>query len=101
MAVLGAVGGVVGWLAEVAGAGYGQLEAVYVEAFLIGVAQQPHKIVLLQASRVVVGVNEGAGGPWVHALLQPLGLGVGLVARAVPLGVVLIRQVHYHLLRTR
>ena len=47
LAVFGAVGRVVGWLAEVAGAGDGQLEAVYVEAFLIGVAQQPHEIVFL------------------------------------------------------
>ena len=101
MAVWGAVGGVVGWLAEVAGAGDGQLEAIYVEAFLIGVAQQPHKIVFLQAGRVVVGVDEGAGGPRVHALLQALCLGVGLIARAVTLGVVFVRQVHYHLLKTR
>ena len=56
-------------LAHVTAAGYGQLETVYVETFLIGVGKQPNKIVLLQAGGMVVLVYEGAGCSWVHTLL--------------------------------
>ena len=41
------VGRVVARGCQVAAAGDGQLEAVYVEAFLVGVGQQPHKVMLL------------------------------------------------------
>ena len=67
--------GVVGrWGGEVAAARDRQLEAVNVESLLVGVGKQPHKVVLLEAARVVVRVNERAGGSRVHALLQTLGL---------------------------
>ena len=50
-------------------AGDRQLEAVDVESLLVRVGKQPHKVVLLKAARVEVGVDEGAGGSRVHALL--------------------------------
>ena len=53
------IGGVVGrWGGEVAAARDRQLEAVNVESLLIGVGEQSDKVVLLKASRVVVGVDE-------------------------------------------
>ena len=81
---------------EVAAAGHRQLEAVDVEPLLqqshllthvhttpvlyrVGVGQEPHEVVFLEAAGGVVGVEVAAGGPRVHALLQPLGLGVTLV----------------------
>ena len=57
-----------------AAAGDWQLEAVDVQSLLIGVGKQPDKVVLLEATGVEVGVDEGAGGAGVHALLQTLGL---------------------------
>ena len=71
----GFIRGVVVWRGgEMAAAGDRQLEAVNVEPLLVRVGKQPHKVVLLKAARVEVGVDEGAGGSRVHALLQPLGL---------------------------
>ena len=70
--------------AQVAAAGDGQLEAVDVESLLVGVCQQPDEVVFLQAGGGVVGVQEGAGSPWVHTLLQPLCLGVLLIAHTKP-----------------
>ena len=81
---------------EVAAAGHRQLEAVDVEPLLqqshllahihttpvlyrVGVGQEPHEVVFLEAAGGVVGVEVAAGGPRVHALLQTLGLGVALV----------------------
>ena len=57
-----------------AAAGDGQLEAVDVESLLVGVRQQADEVVLLQAARVEVRVDERARSSRVHALLQPLGL---------------------------
>ena len=54
---------------EMAAAGDRQLEAVDVESLLVRVGKQPHKVVLLKAARVEVGVDERAGGSRVHALL--------------------------------
>ena len=55
----GFIWGVVGrWRGEVAAARDGQLEAVNVESLLVGVGKQSDKVVLLKASRVVVGVDE-------------------------------------------
>ena len=54
---------------EMAAAGDRQLEAVDVESLLVRVGKQPHEVVLLEAARVVVGVDERAGGSRVHALL--------------------------------
>ena len=62
-----------------AAAGDGQLEAVDVESLLVGVRQQADEVVLLQAAGVEVRVDERARSSRVHALLQPLGLGVALV----------------------
>ena len=62
-------GVVVSWGGEMATAGDGQLKAVNVEPLLVGVGEQPHKVVLLKAARVEVGVDERAGGSRVHALL--------------------------------
>ena len=62
-------GVVLRWGGEVAAAGDRQLEAVDVESLLVGVGKQPDKVVLLKAARVVVGVDERAGGSRVHALL--------------------------------
>ena len=59
---------------EMAAAGDGQLEAVDVESLLVSVRQQADEVVLLQAARVEVGVDERARSSRVHALLQPLGL---------------------------
>ena len=83
--------------AQVAAAGDGQLEAVDVESLLVGVGQQPDEVVFLQAGGGVVGVQVAAGRPRVHALLQPLGLGVLLIPHTEPLGVVLVWQVDDHL----
>ena len=66
--------GVVGGGREMAAAGDRQLEAVDVQSLLIGVGKQPDKVVFLEATGVEVGVDEGAGGAGVHALLQTLGL---------------------------
>ena len=52
-----------------AAAGDWELEAVNVESLLIGVGKQPHKVVLLEAARVVVRVDERARGSRIHALL--------------------------------
>ena len=57
------------WMAQVTAARDGQLETINMKTFLIGVGEQPHKIVLLQAGGVVVLVYEGAGCSWVHTLL--------------------------------
>ena len=66
----GFIWGVVGrWGGEMAAAGDWELEAVNVESLLIGVGKQPHKVVLLEAARVVVRVDERARGSRVHALL--------------------------------
>ena len=55
----GFIWGVVGrWGGEVAAARDRQLEAVNVESLLVGVGKQSDKVVLLKASRVVVGVDE-------------------------------------------
>ena len=62
-------GVVVSWGGEMATAGDGKLEAVNVEPLLVGVGEQPDKVVLLKATRVEVGVDERAGGSRVHALL--------------------------------
>ena len=48
-------------LADVAGARDGQLERVDVESALVGVGEQPDKVVLLEALRVVLVVHVGAG----------------------------------------
>ena len=47
--------------------------------YRVGVGQEPDEVVFLEAGGGVVGVEVAAGGPRVHALLQPLGLGVTLV----------------------
>ena len=52
-----------------AAAGDGQLEAVDVESLLVGVRQQADEVVLLQAARVEVRVDERARSSRVHALL--------------------------------
>lgn len=49
-------------LLDVAGAGDGHLEGVDVEPLLVGVGQQPHEVVLLQALGVHLVVDERAGG---------------------------------------
>ena len=45
---------------------------------------------------MVVLVYEGARCSGVHALLQPLGLCVFLIARTIALGIILVRQIHNH-----
>ena len=50
---------------DMAGAGDGQLEGVDVEAQLVGVGQKPDKVVLLEALRRVLVVDEGARRRWV------------------------------------
>ena len=52
-----------------AAAGDGQLEAVDVESLLVRVRQQADEVVLLQAARVEVPVDERARSSRVHALL--------------------------------
>ena len=57
------------WLADVTGAGNGELEGVDVQPALVGVGEEADKVVLLQALRVVLVVNVGAGGagiPWLE-----------------------------------
>ena len=49
-------------LADVTGAGDGELERVDVQPLLVGVGEEADKVVLLQALRVVLVVNVGAGG---------------------------------------
>ena len=83
-------------LAQVAAAGDWKFEAVYMESFLIGVGEQPHKVVLLQACGVVVLVYEGAGCSWVHALLQSLCLGVFHITSSITLRIILIGQIDNH-----
>ena len=48
--------------ADVTGAGDGELERVDVQPLLVGVGEEADKVVLLQALRVVLVVNVGAGG---------------------------------------
>ena len=76
---------------EVARARHRELEAVDVEPLLVGVGQQPHEVVFLDALGGVVRVQVAAGGARVHALFQPLSLRVLLVAFAVSLGIVIVR----------
>ena len=45
---------------DVAGAGHRELEAVDVETLLVGVGQQPDKVVLLHTLRREVGVEVAA-----------------------------------------
>ena len=52
---------VVPGLADVAGAGDGQLEGGDVQPLLVGVGEEADKVVLLQALRVVLVVDIGAG----------------------------------------
>ena len=72
---------------EVARARHRELEAVDVEPLLVGVGQQPHEVVFLDALGGVVRVQVAAGGARVHALLQPLSLGVLLITSAKSLNV--------------
>ena len=48
---------------DVAGASHRELEAVDVEALLIGVGQQPDKVVLLNTLRGEVGIQVAAWRP--------------------------------------
>ena len=48
-------------LADVTGAGDGELERVDVQPLLVGVGEEADKVVLLQALRVVLVVDVGAG----------------------------------------
>ena len=48
--------------ADVTGARDGELERVDVQPLLVGVGEEADKVVLLQALRVVLVVNVGAGG---------------------------------------
>ena len=49
------------WLADMTRAGDGELEGVDVQAPLVGVSEEADKVVLLQALRVVLVVDIGAG----------------------------------------
>ena len=51
---------------NVTGASNGQLEAVDVETLLVGVGQQPDKVVFLDAVGGEVGVKIAAGRPCNH-----------------------------------
>ena len=49
------------WLADMTRAGDGELEGVDVQAPFVGVSEEADKVVLLQALRVVLVVDIGAG----------------------------------------
>ena len=82
---------IVFWLAQVTAAGCRQFEAVNMQTLLVCVSQKSYKVVLLQTGGMIVRIYKGAGCLWVHALLQPLGLRVLLIASPVSFGIVLIR----------
>ena len=49
-------------LGHVAGAGHRQLETVDVKTLLVGVAEQPDEVVLLETRRVELVVDKRTGG---------------------------------------
>ena len=49
------------WLADMTRAGDGELEGVDVQPLLVGVGEEADEVVLLQALRVVLVVDIGAG----------------------------------------